>query len=482
MPESKNVVTSLDSLDHANALLSRPDMERACLSCLLVKPSLILEVESFLRDDDFLISHHRILFSVLKRLALVQFTKKLEPMFDSITVLDYLKLLGIENEYLASNKGLEYLESLRSSISLLELDNFKHYIQEIRSFGLRRSLYREGLSIQSMVLNKKSEDVGTLLSRAETKLFEIHMQASMLQRRPIQIGEGLRQWLEERFNAPKEVIGVPTGFPSLDTRILGLWTGSLTILAAKYKRGKSAMLQAIGLNVAKMGIPVYMISTEMQDTEIQSRAVANFAGISLHKIMKGQCGEEEKQKIHRAVDLLEKIPFTHLHVTNYTLEELLALIKRYVYQQVGFDEKGKTKPCLVLLDYIKMSDKVDKNSWVEHEWQALGEFSKKLKELASNLNIPILSAAQLNEQGKVAAAARLNWNCDTLLQWESYAEELSEEQKRAFPIEKWLNVFKLEIVLSRNSGNYMTGLPFRFFADSMQIVEAPDIVFSPYQS
>jgi len=58
---------------------------------------------------------------------------------------------------------------------------------------------------------------------------------------------------------------------------------------------------------------------------------------------------------------------------------LLALIKRYVYQQVGFDEKGKTKPCLVLLDYIKMSDKVDKNSWVEHEWQALGEFSKKLK-------------------------------------------------------------------------------------------------------
>ena len=146
----------------------------------------------------------------------------------------------------------------------------------------------------------------------------------------------MRIFIEQTIAAPRELAGITTGFQELDRALSGLRKESLTIIGAKYKSGKTALLLNIGLKIASRGIPVYMISTEMSDQEIQIRSVANLAGVETGKIETGRYTSEERSRIESATTIIEQLSFDHVHVLDYSPERIVSLIRRFVYQKVGF--------------------------------------------------------------------------------------------------------------------------------------------------
>ena len=465
-------------VSHDLALLTSPDMERACLSCLLNNPDLMTDALTELSETDFFFAHHRTLYGVMTKLAYIYFEKGNKAIFDTFSVIDQMKLSGVQDEYLNSANGPEYLASLKSSMMLADLDNFPYYMSIVKSFSTRRKLYLHSCHIQQSLLTQKNESIEDLLLRSENGILDLHIEGSLLSPKTIQLGTGLAEKIQQLWNQPKDLVGISTGYPNIDRYMLGLRKGSLTIVAAKYKTGKSALLENIGLNVAKQGIPVFMISTEMEDWEIQCRALTNLSKIDSFKIETGKCNDEEKIKVKESISILQELPFHHIHILDFSPEKIVSLMRRFVYRHVGFDEKGITKPCLLIFDYIKMPEISAKHGWVEHEHQELGVFGTVLKNAASSLGVPILSAAQLNEAGGVAASARLNWMSTAVILWTSYEQELSETQKQNIDPKKWLGVFRAKIKFNRHGSQNLRGVGFRFYGNTMTIEEDATLDFS----
>lgn len=477
MTNTKSVDLIVSNINQDLSLLSRPEMERACLACLLVHPELMADIELELQVEDFFIPHHKILFSILQRLFYKQLQLKTAVIFDSLIILDHIKVLGLQDEYLNSQQGFEYLESLRASIVLLDTGNIEYYVSLVKDCSTKRKLYLETLRLRNELITNSEKKSEETLVELEDRILELHLAGELIGSKSIQIAEKLQERIQELMSRPRDLVGLSTGYAMLDQALLGIRSSDMIILTARYKRGKSAFLENIALNVAKQGIPVFMISTEMSDEEIQMRAVGNIADVDIRRIERGHVNDEEKRKIQEAICLLQTFPFHHIRVLDFNPEKIISLMRRFVYQEVGFQEDGFAKPCLVLFDYLKMPDEMKGGKWLEHEWQTLGQFCVTLKNAHNALKVPLFTAAQVNEKGGVAAASRLKWFCTTLLNWTSYEEEFDARQKSFIAKEKYLDVFKLVIELSRNNPENLSGIPFRFFKNVMKIQEDPSLDF-----
>lgn len=442
-------------------LLSAQDMERACLSCILVKPDLLVEAEVELSEHDFMVPHHKVLFWLFSNLYQQQAPKQKVVSFDTLTLLNQIKTLNVQDEYLNSKKGMDYLESLRAAAMIASADNFYHYVKMVKEFSGKRKIYVESLRVQKELLQERKKPIDDILVQLESNILNIHIKDANMSSKTIQIGEGLKEKISKILSAPKELVGVPTGFVTLDRKMLGLRPGTLTIVAGFYKAGKSMFLENVALNVAKLHIPVFMMSTEMSDWEIQVRAMAHLAELPTEKIETGRMTPEERHRLDRATDLLEIMPFHHVQVLDWNPQKIIALMRRFVYQHVGFNEEGEANPCLIIFDYLKMADTSDGKGWIEHEHQALGQLAIRLKDGASELKVPLLSAAQFNESGHVAASARLKWYGSALLELRNVEQELKDVQKANMDPLNYLNVYKLIVRIQRHGGEETTGIPLR---------------------
>jgi len=343
----------------------------------------------------------------------------------------------------------------------------------VKEFSTKRKLYLETCRIQLGLRNDLDRSVDEFLIEAENRLTELHIKNALLANKTIQLGEGLRKFIEETIANPKDLAGITTGFQQLDQSLLGLRRESLTIIGAKYKSGKTALLMNIGLKIASRNIPVYMISTEMSDQEIQIRSVANLAGVRIGKVETGQYSDEERSRVESATTQIEQLMFDHVHVLDYSPERIVSLIRRFVYQKVGFDDAGLTKDCVVLFDYLKMPDAGLKSEWAEKEWQQLGIFASILKNVASQLKIPVITAAQLNEQGGFARASAMKWFGSEILHWQRYEDELTKDDLKLMDPTRYKGVFKLRILDARHVQRNHDGLIFRFDEPLMRIWEDP---------
>ena len=120
-----------------------------------------------------------------------------------------------------------------------------------------------------------------------------------------------------------------------------------------------------------------------------------------------------------------------------------------------------------------MPDVGMKSEWAEKEWQQLGIFASILKNIASQLKIPVVTAAQLNEQGGFARASAVKWFGSEILHWQRYEDELSREDLKLMDPTKYKGVFKLRILDARHVQRNHDGLIFRFDEPFMRIWEDP---------
>ena len=210
---------------------------------------------------------------------------------------------------------------------------------------------------------------------------------------------------EARKTGQVPLSGVPTGLPTLDRKTLGLKPGDLAILGAQTGHGKTAF----ALNVAKAacvdsGNSVLYINTEMSREQIAKRWGAIISDVALYQIQSGSLTDEQQSSvIGKYNTLLRESLFYSCSIPNLTAHKLDILTRK---------AKMQKDIQLVILDYVGRMEKLAPGV---NEWQVLEQIIKSLKLLGQNLGVACLALVQLNPDGALQGAKRMENESDLLL-------------------------------------------------------------------
>ena len=131
----------------------------------------------------------------------------------------------------------------------------------------------------------------------------------------------------------------------------------MDLVAARPKVGKSMFGDAVAMHVAgNLNIPVLVLDTEMSKEDHYNRILASLSGVEINKIATGKFSENEidKEKVADAAAKMQNIPYHYISIAGQSFENVLSLMRKWIYQHVGFDENGVTKDCLIVYDYLKL--------------------------------------------------------------------------------------------------------------------------------
>lgn len=206
----------------------------------------------------------------------------------------------------------------------------------------------------------------------------------------VKIGKDAEEFIAEKIAHPAEVPGLPSGFGELDKSIQGFQGGRLYVVGAPKKTGKSMIL----LNWAKhltidFGMPVLWISTEHSQTDEYSRLLSLVSEVREVSINNGTFSEVDvhMQRVERAVEKISEAPFYFCSMPSFSVSKIKRLTRKFVRV---YGVKA------LVFDYIKaVADTAN-----VREWQELGVLADGLKTLAATENIPVLSAVQINREGR----------------------------------------------------------------------------------
>lgn len=430
-----------------------PNDERALLYYAMSNINHYYSICARLNVNDFLYQQHKMIFSIMGMLA----NDGVEN-FDVAMITTKADAMGV----LGSIDGVSYIQSI--SNMKLSNSNFEIYFNNVleasRKYKLH-SVLEENVS--KVVDNAKDGDSSIdLISAVETNIFDMTLAGKTVDE-PRNLSDGLSELIDLRRDNVIEMSGIPTCYPILDKQIDGMVPGTLLIVAARKKMGKSALLTNIACQIAyksMRNLPVLYIDTEMTFNEWRDRALAIMSDIEERVIKHGGYNKEQYDKLTAASKIIEKGKLFHEYMPGYSVDRLVALYKKYkIKENIG----------LIIFDYLKEPDSssVDRQ---RKEYQILGDVTSKLKDLAGELNIPALTAVQLNRSGDVADSDRIARYGDIVAFWQTRTDKELEDGGDF----KNVGTHKLVIKDTRRGGSTNEhGIGFNFWKKHIRISEVP---------
>lgn len=428
--------------------------ERIILSMALNDMDSFYTLEAKLDKRDLLSPEHITLYTILKYMHIEMDVKS----FDYPAVMDCAK----DNQALEAMGGGKYL----SSIYNMPVDprNLEAHLKKVLDASTKYKLY-QSISHANKLLTGADETVTgeELVAKIETDILDLVVGNGATE--PRDFAEGIDELLQGFRDSKVEQTGLDTGFPILNKQLDGLTSGALHVIAARKKMGKSAVLSAISRYVAFwLKLPVLYIDTELTFDEWRTRNIAGIAQVAERTIKHGTWNEEEGLRIEKAKSIIAKNKLFHEYMPGYTVDKIIALYKKY---------KSKHNIALAVFDYIKEPDSksIDRQ---RKEYQILGDVATKLKDLAGQLDIPVLTAVQLNRQDDVADSDRIARYADVIAYWEVREKDVMDKECEETANGKPKGSYRLVIKDTRRGGaTPPEGITFYFKKQMLVISEVP---------
>lgn len=427
-------------------MFCRPTDERALIAYAMKDIEYYFTITSKLTPKDFLYEQHEMFMLLFESLS-----SKNADSFDTELIISESQAEGV----LENIGGLRYIKSI-SNLKVSDA-NFPVYLNSVVEAANKYKLYiRLVDNVQIVADNCKEGKTSTdLISHVEAELLDLSTsKLNILE--PRNLADGLRELIEERRETRIEYSGMSTGYPILDKQIDGMIPGTLMVVAARKKMGKSAFLTNIAVNVAKEAKPVLYVDTELSFNEWRDRAVATVAGVKEREFKHGGYDDETYQKLLKAEKIISEAKIYHEYMPGYSVDKLVALYNKF---------RKKEKIELMVFDYLKEPDSssIDRQ---RKEHQVLGDVTTKLKDLSGVLNIPALTAVQLNRDHDIADSDRIARYGDIICFWQNRTPEEMEEGGKS------CGTHKLMIKDTRRGGSTSDhGIGYFFFKESIKIRE-----------
>ena len=347
--------------------------EQSTLGGMLLSKDAVADVVEIVRGVDFYIPKHEVVYD-----AILSLYSHGEPT-DVITVTDELTKTG----ELTRAGGVEYLHTLTAIVPTAA--NAGYYANIVAERALLRRLVEAGTRIVQMGYAGEGEAID-LVNNAQAEIYQVSGSVDVEDYVPLTeaVATAIDE-IESAKNRDGSMTGVPTGFAELDELTNGLHAGQLIIVAARPALGKSTLALDFARAAAiKHNMPTIFFSLEMGRSEIAMRLLSAEASVPLQSMRKGTVDNRDWTTIAATRGRINDAPLYIDDSPNMTLVEIRAKCRR-LKQRVGLK--------MVVIDYLQL---MTSGKRVESRQQEVSEFSRALKLMAKELQVPVIALSQLN--------------------------------------------------------------------------------------
>ena len=348
--------------------------EMSVLGGMLLSKDAIADVVETLRGNDFYLPKHEAIYE-----SVLDLYGRGEPA-DALTVTDELRKRG----ELSRIGGAPYLHDLIAGVPTAA--NAGYYARIVRERAVLRRLVEAGTKIVQLGYASQGGEVEDIVNTAQAEIYAVTERRSSEDYRLVaDVIDATMDEIEAAQNRDSGLTGVPTGFADLDRLTNGLHPGQMVIIAARPAIGKSTLAidiaRAASIKHKKTSV---VFSLEMSRSEITMRLLAAEAQVRLQKMRSGHMAEMDWQKIAGVMGSVSEAPLFIDDSPNMSLTEIRAKARRL---------KQKHQLELVVVDYLQL---MTSGKRVESRQQEVSEFSRALKLLAKELEVPVIALSQLN--------------------------------------------------------------------------------------
>lgn len=369
MPKHKSLPDTLRMPPHSE------EAEQSVLGSLMLDKDAITRVADIVKADDFYRDVHGMIYE-----AMLELYEAREPI-DVLSVANRLEEKGA----IETIGGAATLASLVNSVP--SASNVAHYAKLVQRKATLRRLIAAGSDIAEMGYDE-SEDVEKQLDEAEQRLFRVSQKFVKQDFVPIKpILESAFERIDQLHKSDHAFRGVPTGFPDLDGLLSGLQKSDLIILAARPSIGKTTFALDIARQVGVAAkIPVGIFSLEMGSDQLVDRMIASHANVDLWRLRTGKLQDNDFALIGDAIGVLSEAPIFIDDTGSVNIMEMRTMARRL---------QAEHHLGLIIIDYLQlMEGRSSRGS--DNRVQEISEISRGLKQLARELNIPVLALSQLS--------------------------------------------------------------------------------------
>lgn len=361
------------------------DAEKSVLGAVLIHNDVMEEVCSILHPADFYRDAHGRIYKAMRVLQ----DRKVD--IDFLTMREELIRAGD----LEDVGGPSYIASLTDGVP--RSINAKHYAGIVREKALLRSIIYAANRTLTSAYNAEQPAAAVLVD-ADRALLDLHTTggkhartASLAATR----GETFKR-IEYRYEHRGELLGITTGFPSIDELTLGWQAGDLIIVAARPSVGKTAFKLNSMIGSAQQGTRWADFSLEMRRAQLEDRILAILSGVDAQRIRSGHLGSTDLAKLGEAINATAALPITIDDRSGLTAIEIRQTCRR-IKAESGLDA--------VAVDYVQLvRGCLDARNPTRND--EVTDIVNRLKDLADELAIPILLLSQLSRKGKYATDPR----------------------------------------------------------------------------
>ncbi|WOF23263.1 replicative DNA helicase [Microbacterium betulae] len=347
--------------------------EQSTLGGMLLSKDAVADVIETLRGPDFYVPKHEVIFE-----AVLSLYSHGEPT-DVVAVTDEL----IKTGDLQRAGGADYLHSLTSIVPTAA--NAGYYAGIVAERALLRRLVDAGTKIAQMGYQGQGEAV-ELVNAAQAEIYNVTGTEQTEDYVPLTVAvDAAVEEIEAARGRDGQMTGIPTGFGELDQLTNGLHGGQMIIIAARPAMGKSTLALDFARAAAiKNDMPTIFFSLEMGRSEIAMRLLSAEGAIPLQSMRKGNLDSRDWTTVASTRGRINDAPLYIDDSPNMTLVEIRAKCRR-LKQRAGLK--------MVIIDYLQLMTSGKK---VESRQQEVSEFSRALKLLAKEIQVPVIALSQLN--------------------------------------------------------------------------------------
>jgi replicative DNA helicase len=352
------------------------EAEASLLGALLIDSDAIVKIADTVSAADFFDKRHERIYEAIIHLY------DGHSAIDVLTLSDRLKDSG----HLDSIGGPSYLTELTNFVPTAA--HVEQYADIVAQKALRRRMIKASREIVELGQDE-SKGLKELIEEAETRLFEVsqqHIKQDIVSLETI-LAESFDR-LDDLHKDKQKIRGVPTGFKDMDDILAGFQKSDLFILAARPSMGKTALMLNFAHNIAVQSQqPVLFFSLEMSKEQLVDRLLSMESGVDAWALRTGNLTDGDFEKIGHAMGTLSEAQIYIDDTPGITISDLRTKARR---------EAHKRPLGLIIVDYLQLMSGGSRFGTEGNRVQEISEISRGLKQVARELDVPVLVGSQLS--------------------------------------------------------------------------------------
>lgn len=374
-----------------------------------------------------------------------------------IRTVDPYNIIEILNSSPATQRYAEDLtvEKLQELIYMSDviarnsIEEYKMLVKNVMDAAFRRDLYQSLKKCVDICTDMDNEEVSQQVYQIIDDTITSY---SLIEEVPAYADIVDDMWAEIKQRQGDGYSGIPFKFPALNEYVTAE-RGELIIFGAQQKVGKSIMLLNIAVDLLKQGYSVLYIDSELSSRLFTARLLSHLTQIPYRDLTSGNYSPEEEQTIMAMKEWVKEQPFTHVYMPFFDQKAIFTTVKRVDHRQ-HID--------VIIIDYFKATgNELD----AYQTYASMGRCVDLVKnEIAGNMNIVAIGAAQATINNKLADSAKIARNASTIIMLiDKTPEEIEEDGEEC-------GNKKMIVTVNRNGAQMAPGEYIDLYFDGNRIL------------